>query len=156
MPRRRRRGDGLSDADRERAVDLLGAHAVSGSLSPDELADRADAVLAAATPEELDDALQGLPPLPRRPLLVRAAEVVSLRTHVIVFAAVSATLLAVWIVTRERDLSPSDEATRILWPFWIMLAWGAILVAQALYTLRRPLLRRAHRRRGRVRAAKRP
>lgn len=142
MPRRRRR-EGVSDGDRERAVDLLGAHVVGGSLSPDELAERADAVLAATSREQLKDALRDLPALPRRPLLVRAAELVSLRTHLIVYLAVSATLIAVWVVTRERDVSPSDDATRLLWPFWIMLAWGALLVAQALYVLRQPLLRRS-------------
>ncbi len=145
MPRRRRR-EGVSDDDRERAVDLLGAHVVGGSLSPDELAERADAVLAATSREQLKEALRDLPALPRRPLLVRAAELVSLRTHLIVYVAVSATLMAVWVVTRERDVSPSDDATRLLWPFWIMLAWGALLVAQALYVLRQPLLRRARRR----------
>lgn len=145
MPRRRRR-EGVSEGDRERAVDLLGAHVVGGSLSPDELAERADAVLAATSREQLKDALRDLPALPRRPLLVRAAELVSLRTHLIVYLAVSATLMAVWVVTRERDVSPSDDATRLLWPFWIMLAWGALLVAQALYVLRQPLLRRSRRR----------
>jgi hypothetical protein len=145
VPRRRRR-EGVSEGDRERAVDLLGAHVVGGSLSPDELAERADAVLAATSREQLKEALRDLPALPRRPLLVRAAELVSLRTHLIVYLAVSATLIAVWVVTRERDVSPSDDATRLLWPFWIMLAWGAMLVAQALYVLRQPLLRRSRRR----------
>ena len=151
MPRRRR-GEGVTDGDRERAVDLLGAHVVSGALDPEELADRADAVLAATTRGELEEALRGLPALPRRPLLVRAADLVPLRTHVIVYLAVSATLVVVWAVTRERDVSPSDDATRILWPFWIMLAWGSVIVAHALYALRRPLLRRAQRRRAGARA----
>jgi Domain of unknown function (DUF1707)/2TM domain len=149
----RRRGDGLSNRDRERAVDLLGAHVVSGSLSPDELAERADAVLAASSRRELEEALGDLPALPR-PFLVRAADLVSLRTHVIVYLGVSASLLAVWAVTRERDVLPSDDATRLLWPFWIMFAWGAVLVAHALYALRRPLLRRAQRRRARMQAGR--
>ena len=152
----RRRGEGVTDGDRERAVDLLGAHVVSGGLAPDELAERADAVLAATTRRELEEALRDLPPLPRRPLLVRAAELVPLRTHVIVYLAVSTTLVVVWAVTRERDVSPSEDATRILWPFWIMLAWGVLIVAQALYTLRRPLLRRANRPRVRVEDRPRP
>jgi Domain of unknown function (DUF1707)/2TM domain len=144
MPRRRR--DELTNRDRERAVDLLGAHVVSGSLSPDELAERADAVLAATTRQELGEALRDLPALPKRPVLVRAADLVSLRTHVVVYLAASAALVAVWVVTRERDVSPSDDATRLLWPFWVMFAWGVALVAHALYGLRRPLLRRARRR----------
>ncbi len=122
---------------------------VSGSLSPDELAERADAVLAAATRQELEEALSDLPTLPKRPVLVRAADLVSLRTHVVVYLAASAALVAVWAVTRERDVTPSDDATRLLWPFWIMLAWGGLLVAHALYGLRRPILRRAQHRRAR-------
>ena len=152
----RRRDDGVTNRERERAVDLLGAHVVGGSLSPDELTERADAVLAATNRGELEEALHDLPALPHRPLLVRIAELVSLRTHLIVYLAVSATLVAVWVVTRDRDVAPSDDATRLLWPFWIMLAWGALLVAQALFTLRQPILRRAHRRRGRVQARRPP
>lgn len=136
----------VSDAQRERVVDLLGAHMVSGAISAEELAARTDVVLSAETREELVRATQGLPPLPRRPLLVRAADRVPLRTHVIAFLAVSVVLVAVWAVTREADLSTSDEGFRLLWPFWVMLAWGVVLVAQALYALRQPLLRRARRR----------
>lgn len=119
---------------------------VSGRLSPDELAERSEAVLAATTRRELDAALRDLPPLPRPPLLVRAAELVPLRLHVIVYVLVSTALVAVWAATRDRDPGPSDEGFGLLWPFWIMLAWAVPLVAQALYVLRRPLLLRARRR----------
>ena len=145
----RQRHDGVSPGERERAVDLLGAHTVAGALSPDELERRTEAVLAAQTREELAAALHDLPPLPRRPLLVRAAELVELRTHVIVYVAVSVALVVVWAITRERDPTPTDEGFSLLWPFWIMLAWGIPLVAHALYALRQPLLRRARRGRGR-------
>ena len=142
---RARRGDVVSQGERERAVDLLGAHTVAGALSPDELETRSEAVLAAQTREELVAALRDLPPLPRRPLLVRAAERVPLRTHVTVYVAVSITLVTVWGVTRNREPTADDEGFSLLWPFWIMLAWGVPLVAHALYALRQPLLRRARR-----------
>lgn len=138
--------DRISDAERERAVEVLGAHTVSGRLTPDELAARSEAVIAATTRRELDAVLRDLPPLPRPPLLVRAAELVPLRTHVIAYVVVSIALVAVWAATRDRDPAPSDEGFGLLWPFWIMLAWAVPLVAQALYVLRRPLLRRARRR----------
>ena len=77
----------------------------------------------------------------------------ALRTHVIVFAAVNATLVVVWAVTREGDTSRSDEGFTLLWPFWVMLAWGVLLVAHALYTLRQPLILRARRRARRKRDA---
>ncbi len=139
--------DRITDGERERAADLLGAHMVSGALSPDELGDRTDAVLSARTRGELAEALRGLPALPRRPFLVRAADWVPLRTHVIVYAVVNTVLVALWAATRERDTSIRDEGFGLLWPFWIMLLWGVVLIAQSLYVLRQPLLRRARRRR---------
>jgi len=137
----------VTDVERERVVDLLGAHMVSGALTADELATRSELVLSARTQGELDRALRDLPPLPRRPLLVRAADLVPLRTHVIVYVVVNAVLVALWAATRERDPSADDEGFGLLWPFWIMLAWAIPLVAHALYALRQPLLRRASRRR---------
>jgi uncharacterized protein DUF1707/2TM domain-containing protein len=135
----------VSDADRERAVEVLGAHVVSGSLTPDELVQRTEAVLSARTRGELRYALRDLPALPRPPLLVRAAELVPLRAHVAAFVAVSVVLVGVWAATRDRDPSPTDEGFGLLWPFWVMLVWAVPLVAQALYVLRRPLLRRVRR-----------
>jgi hypothetical protein len=135
----------VTDAERERAVDTLGAHMVSGALTAQELAARSELVLSARTRGELERALRDLPPLPRKPLLVRAAELVSLRTHVIVFALVNAVLVGVWAATRDRDPAPADEGFGLLWPFWIMLLWAIPLVAHALYSLRQPLLRRARR-----------
>jgi hypothetical protein len=143
----RARAQRVSDAERERAVEILGAHMVSGRLSPEELAERSDAVLSATSQRDIDAALRGLPPLPRPPLLVRAAEFVPLRTHVIAYVLVSAVLVGVWAATRDREPRPSDEGFGLLWPFWVMLIWAVPLVAQALYVLRRPLLRRARRRR---------
>ena len=70
-----------------------------------------------------------------------------LRTHVIVYAVVNTVLVALWAATRERDTSIRDEGFGLLWPFWIMLLWGVVLIAQSLYVLRQPLLRRARRRR---------
>jgi Domain of unknown function (DUF1707)/2TM domain len=136
----------LSDDDRERAIEILGAHMVSGRLTPEELAERSETILGARTRGELDVAMRDLPPLPRQPLLVRAAELVPLRTHVIVYVLVNAVLVGVWAVTREREPGPTDEGFGLLWPFWIMLAWAIPLVLQALYVLRQPLLRRARRR----------
>ena len=135
----------VSDADRERAVEVLGAHMVSGALSADDLAARSEIVLGARTRADLERALRGLPPLPRRPVLVRAAEAVPLRTHVIVYVLVNAVLVALWAATRERGPGTTDEGFRLLWPFWVMLVWGIPLVAHALYSLRQPLLRRARR-----------
>jgi hypothetical protein len=147
MTTRQLRDERVSDAERKRSVDLLGAHVVTGSLTPDELARRTEAVLSARTRGELAYALRDLPALPRPPLLVRAAELVPLRAHVAVYLAVSVVLVGVWVATRDRDPSATEEGFGLLWPFWIMLVWAVPLVAQALYVLRRPLLRRVGRRR---------
>ncbi len=139
----------ITNAERERVVDLLGAHMVTGRLTADELATRSDLVLSARTRGELDRALRDLPPLPRRPILVRLADLVPLRTHVIVFIVVNTALVIFWAVTREGDADITDRGFGLLWPFWVMLAWGVPLVAHSLYALRQPLLRRARRRVGR-------
>ena len=139
--RRRDPEERVSDAEREQMVAVLGAHMVSGRLDSDELGARVDAVVAAQTHRELELAMRDLPAVPERPLLVRAAELVPLRVHVIVYVLASATLVGIWAATRERDPGMSDEGFGLLWPFWIMLVWGVFVVAQALYTLRRPLLR---------------
>jgi hypothetical protein len=139
-------GRRVSDAERERAADLLGAHMVAGALDADGLAERTEAVLSARTRGELAEALRDLPALPRRPLLVRVADLVPLRAHVIVFLVVSGVLVGIWAATRDREPSAADEGFGLLWPFWIMLVWGVLLIAQSLYVLRQPLLRRARRR----------
>lgn len=144
--RPRRDPHALSDAERQEAVDLLGAHMVSGAISPEDLAERTELVLRARTREELHRATEGLPALPRRPALVRLAERIPLRTHVIVFIAVNVALVVVWALTRDAFTSRSDEGFGLLWPFWVTLGWGVLLVAHALYTLRQPLLLRARRR----------
>jgi Domain of unknown function (DUF1707)/2TM domain len=140
MARRRDPEERVSDAERERVVGALGAHMVSGRLDSDELSARVDAVLAAQTRLDLETAMRGLPAVPERPLLVRAADLVPLRIHLIAYVLASAILVGIWAVTRERDPGRSDEGFGLLWPFWIMLVWGVLVIAQALYTLRRPLL----------------
>jgi Domain of unknown function (DUF1707) len=60
----------LGDADRERLIDQLKAHAVAGRLSTDELERRVGVVAASETHEDVAEVLGDLPPLPgmaRRP-----------------------------------------------------------------------------------------
>ena len=136
----------VSDAERERAVDVLKAHAVSGRLTTDELAVRTQEAHAARTGAELGRATRGLPSLPDAPLLTRLATRVPLRVHVAAYLVVGAAAIVAWAATRERDAGSVDEGFGYLWPFWILLAWGILVVAHALYALRRPAIRRARRR----------
>jgi hypothetical protein len=57
----------LSDADRERLIELLKQHAVAGRLSALELERRVGVVATAETHDDLGDALADLPPLPDAP-----------------------------------------------------------------------------------------
>jgi hypothetical protein len=54
----------LSDADRERLIELLKAHAVAGRLSVAELERRVGVVAAAETDVDVAAAVGDLPPLP--------------------------------------------------------------------------------------------
>jgi hypothetical protein len=61
----------LSDADRERLIELLKTHAVAGRLSVQELERRVGVVAAAETHEAAAAALADLPPLPGPPQRTR-------------------------------------------------------------------------------------
>lgn len=135
-------GARIGDAERERTVERLKEHAVAGRLQLDELAVRTEQAYAARTAEELEAVTRALPPAPRPSLLALAAARLPLRTHLIAFLVLNAILVVAWAVTRQRNPGPTDEGAGYLWPFWIMLAWGIVLVVHALYALRRPALRR--------------
>ncbi len=132
----------VSEDDRDRVVDILTRHMVAGTLTADELAARTDEAYAARTRAELERATRELPTLAGPPLLIRAADRIPLRFHVGAYVAASAILIGVWAATREPDPGLSDEGFGLLWPFWIMLAWGVLLTAHALYALRRPAFER--------------
>jgi hypothetical protein len=57
----------LSDADRERLIELLKTHAVAGRLSVEELERRVGVVAGAETHEAAGSAFADLPPLPGVP-----------------------------------------------------------------------------------------
>lgn len=138
-------GERVSDMDRDRVVETLTRHMVAGTLTAEELAARTNEAYAARTTGELDRATRELPPLSQPPLLIRTADRVPLRVHVGAYVAVSAILIVAWAATRERDPGPTDEGFGLLWPFWIMLVWGVLLTAHALYALRRPAFERSGR-----------
>jgi hypothetical protein len=132
----------VSDDARDRVVATLTRHMVAGTLTADELDARMDEAYAARTTADLAHVTRELPILTEPPLLIRAAESVPLRVHVGVYIAVSVILVGVWALTREPDAGPADAGFGLLWPFWIMLAWGVLLTGHALYALRRPAFER--------------
>ena len=131
----------MTDAQRERAVRLLTRHVVAGSLTADELAARGAEAYAARTASALANATRDLPALPEPPFLTRLADRVPLRAHVSAYVLASVCLVAVWVGTREAGTGRADAGFGRFWPFWIMLAWGVLVGAHALYALRRPAFR---------------
>jgi hypothetical protein len=132
----------VSDAQREEVVESLAEHTVAGDISEEERAARTRAALAATSRDELADATRGLAPHVRPPFLARLADRIPLRRHVALFLVVSAAMLVVWGLTRDSSAEAGDESAGFFWPFWAMLAWGILLTAHALYSLRRPAFQR--------------
>ncbi|HEX8053768.1 MAG TPA: DUF1707 domain-containing protein [Thermoleophilaceae bacterium] len=131
-----------SDADRDRAVDMLRDHAAAGRLSTEELEDRTDSALAATTFGQLDAVLSDLPRqrdprrAERRHDLARKAFATHLRTYVMVMVL----LVAIWALT----------GMGYFWPVWPALGWGIGIASHGAYT---PRGRRGH---GQPRAMARP
>jgi 2TM domain-containing protein/uncharacterized protein DUF1707 len=135
----------VSDSQREEVVESLAEHTVAGDISEAERAARTRAALEATSQGELADATRGLTAGVRPPLFARLADRIPLRRHVALFLLVSAVLLVVWAVTREPSAEAGDESAGFFWPFWVMLGWGILLTAHALYSLRRPAFQRRRR-----------
>src|SRR5829696_545942 len=99
-----------SDAERERVVEQLRAHAGEGRLTIDELDERVGHVYAARTRRDLAALTRDLPK-PHRP---RAAARTGLREHLHSYLMVMALLLAIWALT----------GMGYFWPIWPALGWG--------------------------------
>ena len=105
-----------SDAERERTLTELRAHASDGRLTVDELAERTDAALAARTRAELSALTADLPRTRRRsdPQRARASRRSELRTY----AGVMLLLVAIWALT----------GMGYPWFVWPALGWGLAFV----------------------------
>lgn len=107
----------VSDADRERTVEQLRAHASEGRLDLAELESRVAAALAATSRGDLAKILEDLPaPGGRR------RDRSDLREHVTVFAAVQLLFVAIWALT----------GAGYFWPVWPFLGWGIGVVLHAV------------------------
>ena len=99
----------VSDAERERVLDQLRAHAGDGRLSLDEFGDRVSEALAARTGAELTAALRELP------RVVTEREMSAERRAVVrPFVLVMALLVGIWAVT----------GFGFPWPVFPLLGWG--------------------------------
>jgi hypothetical protein len=124
----------VSDADRDRVVDLLRDHAAAGRLAPDELEERIEVALAARTAGELDALLTDLPGSPevrrehrRTPEARREAARRAFAEHLRTYVMVMVLLVAIWALT----------GMGYFWPIWPALGWGIGIWCHAASTPRR-------------------
>ena len=108
----------VSDADRERVVEELRAHAGDGRLDVDELEERTSAALAAKTLSQLRAVKTDLP-APRTRTSARGSD--DFRSHLRVFLAVQLLLVGIWALT----------GMGYFWPVWPFLGWGIGVLAHA-------------------------
>ena len=106
----------VSDAERERAVEELRAHAGDGRLDLEELEERTSAALAAKTLAELQAVKVDLPARRSR---VPARRSDDFRDHLRVFVAVQVLLVTIWALT----------GMGYFWPVWPFLGWGIGVLA---------------------------
>jgi Domain of unknown function (DUF1707) len=100
-----------SDAERERVVEALRAHAAAGRLTVEELEARIDRAYAAATRAELRPLLADLPDAPRPPRQRAGGEWQA-------WASVAVLLLVIWALT----------GAGVFWPIWPIGFWALGLV----------------------------
>jgi fatty acid desaturase len=108
----------VSDADRERVVEELRAHAGDGRLDLDELEERTSAALAARTLAQLRAVKADLPARRTR-VSPRASD--DFRAHLRVFVAVQVLLVTIWALT----------GMGYFWPVWPFLGWGIGVLSHA-------------------------
>ena len=113
-----------SDADREKAVTLLRAHAAEGRLTLDELEARVERAYAARTTGELKALRADLPKMRLPEDRARSAQRrrAELRDHARSYLAVMLLLVAIWALTGGG----------YFWVVWPALGWGIGLVSHAL------------------------
>jgi hypothetical protein len=99
-----------SDAERERVVGDLRAHAADGRLSVEELDERLERAYAARTRAELAALLTDLPRVSRAPEYAR----LGFDAHVASYVAGMVLMVAIWALT----------GMGYFWPIWPALGWG--------------------------------
>jgi hypothetical protein len=110
-----RRDVRASDAERDRAVESLRAHAQAGRLTSEELDERVGAALAATTRADLDALERDLPgERPRRPPVAPRPR--AHRAHPTGLLPIALLLIAIWALT----------GAGYFWPVWPLL-WFAFV-----------------------------
>lgn len=120
----------VGDADRERVARILGQHMSQGRLDMEEYEERLETVYAAVTRADLEPVLADLPalgepssvsaPMSKAPVWAQLA----FRLHLIVYLAVSALMIVIWMVAGAGTF----------WPVWPVVGWGLGVAAHGLVT----------------------
>jgi hypothetical protein len=108
----------VSDADRDRVIDMLRAHAGEGRLTVDELDERIDAALAARTNSDLAVLTKDLPRVKRSDPDRERRE---FREHLRIYLSVMTLLVVIWALT----------GADYFWPVWPALGWGIGVLSHA-------------------------
>jgi class 3 adenylate cyclase len=117
-----------SDADRERAVNLLRDHYGAGRLSDGELAERVGEAYRARAMSELEALTRDMPSGPGAPRRRRRSGLeASVRIHATVYLLVNVLLVAIW----------AASGGGYFWPIWPILGWGIGLGCHAAPLLAR-------------------
>lgn len=120
----------IGDADRERVARILGRHMSDGRLDMEEYEERLETVYAAVTRADLDPVLADMPELNERsiaPATASKAPVwaqLAFRLHLIVYLAVSALMVLIWVVA----------GAGAFWPIWPVVGWGIGVAVHGVVT----------------------
>ena len=130
-----RSGVRASDADRERAVELLRDHYEAGRLSDEELSDRVETAYRVRTLGELDALLADLPSARAPASRKHSGFATSVRIHSTVYVLVNLMLIGIW----------AASGAGYFWPIWPMLGWGIGLASHSAPLLAKGRGRHRHR-----------
>ena len=125
----------VGDADRAQVISVLEGHCRAGRLGMDELLERSAAAYAARTRAELAALTGDLPDQtgtadePQK----RGWRDPAWRLHLTLTALVNAAVTGLWLVTRDRTPTPTDEGTGYWWPLWLVLISGILVLLHYLY-----------------------
>jgi DNA-binding CsgD family transcriptional regulator len=125
----------VGDADRAQVISALEEHCRAGRLGTDELLERSASAYAARSRAELAALTGDLPDEtgtadgPQK----RNWRDPAWRLHVTLTVLVNAAVTGLWLVTRDRTPSPTDEGVGYWWPLWLALISGILVLLHYLY-----------------------
>jgi hypothetical protein len=123
-----------ADTDREAAAAALGRHLSDGRLTVEEYEERLARAYAARTYGELDALFADLPRGSTRPAAapgpVRTGGCTAGRRPV--RSAWAGWLTVALVVTSIWLVSSLMHGVHAFWPFWVIVPWGAVLLARTL------------------------